>query len=341
MSTYGGNMKTLNNKNINGYEKLVASILALGISISVCSGCENVDIKDKANFSITEVDSNDLYRKLVNSTDVSNLDAFELVKDFIIDYGKYMDEDKLVESSKDLEIIHKYLDMEQTGYYDRESNTIVINDRTSTDDSALFRGMASFLGGFGIDVLDLGIAQEIANEYYKRNPDIYSKEVAYTNALMEIVGKDAMIDAYLSNDLEMLISEMEKYTSRADSITLIECMNSAVSFYDSYKEDGRQEDYNNFLACNEVFWVIGANMFKNKYGTIMDKDSIMCAYRTITTGTNYTDKKGLDGVEVNKGYFDEQEDSIIYSTNSTGMGEVINGKYITGGKESVKIKKRS
>lgn len=335
-------MKTLNNKNINGYEKLVASILALGISISVCSGCENVDVKDKADFSITEVDSNDLYKKLINSTDVSNLEAFELVKDFIIDYGKYMDEDKLVESSKDLEIIHKYLDMEQTGYYDRESNTIVINDRTSTDDSALFRGMVSFLGGFDIDVLDLGIAQEIVNEYYKRNPDIYSKEVAYTNALMEIVGPDVVIDAYLSHDAEKLISEMEKYTSRADSITLIECMNSAVSFYDSYKEDGRQEGYNNFLGCDELVWVIMDNIFRNEYGTNIDEDSTMNAYRTIIRRKNYTNKKGLKDVEVNKGYFNgQEEDSINYSTNSTEMGEVINGKYITGGKESVKIKKRS
>lgn len=330
-------MKTLNNNN-NGYLKLIASILTLEIFITGFSGCQRVENVDgKPDNSVSEVDSKDLFRQLCNSTDVSNIEAFELVKDYIIDYGKYMNSADLIKSAKDLKIVYKNLDMEQTGYYNKKSNTIVINDRINGDSNGvLFHEMEHFLsnGGTGIKTLDEGITQETRNEYYGRETGIYSKEVAYTNALTEIVGKDVMQKTYLSGDLELLINRLERYTSRADADTLIKCIDSAMSFYSSYTETGYQSDYNNYEACNAVVWVIMDSILISKLGINVADSEIFSAYWSITTGENHTNKPNVNRIYVSKDYYVGEKDTgkinYYFKNGYTSVeSEPINGKVNT------------
>ena len=338
-------------KRFNGRDKLIASILALGIFVGVSSGCYRVENVNTDKSSISDIDPSSLYRQMYNITDASNEHAFALVKDVIYDYGKYMDADTLIKKAETLNIHYEYLDEDISGYYKKSTNEIVINTRFRDDkDAVLFHEMMHFLSQSGFqqavesgsktlyfaDGENDGLSQEFTNEYYYREYERYTKEVALNNALMEIIDIEDMAKPYFRHNLNNLLNKMERYTSRRDAETLIHCIDGVSTYSSRYKNSGSKSDYNNYKECANLAWVIIENIYNKKYGNDIDNDPVMMAYKTIILDDNYTSEKDVTKVVVDKDYLIKDNDpKIIYYTK----GRIVDGKYTNN--KVVKIKKRA
>ena len=133
-------------------------------------------------------------------------------------------------------------------------------------------------------------------------------------ALMEILGKDIMLDSYFSNDIDQLLDRMDNYISRRDAEALVSVDESS-----------------------DLAWVIIENLYKEVYDSDMDKDPIMMGYKSIVCDKNYMDNKEYDRLVVDKEYFSDDEDAyIIYYFDKPF---VENGYYSNNKVENVKIKR--
>ena len=318
---------------VNGYSKLVSAIVTLGIMTSGLAGCVN---KDNSNDSVDTtsitnemIDTHSFYRTLYENANDDVKRALEDCREVIFEFGKYMDMNKLVDLISSLEIRHENLDISETGYYEKSSNIIVINDNMKNyNDSTLFHEMLHFLSQAGFqkeinvdgkkvficNALNEGMTQLVVNEFFINDTGVYTKEVAYVRALMEILGKDIMLDSYFSNDIDQLLDRMDNYISRRDAEALVSVDESS-----------------------DLAWVIIENLYKEVYDSDMDKDPIMMGYKSIVCDKNYMDNKEYDRLVVDKEYFSDDEDAyIIYYFDKPF---VENGYYSNNKVENVKIKR--
>ena len=148
---------------VNGYSKLVSAIVTLGIMTSGLAGCVNkdnsTDSLDTTSITNEMIDTHSFYRTLYENANDDVKRALEDCREVIFEFGKYMDMNKLIDLISSLEIRHENLDISETGYYEKSSNIIVINDNMNNyNDSTLFHEMLHFLSqaGFQKEMIDDG-----------------------------------------------------------------------------------------------------------------------------------------------------------------------------------------
>ena len=313
--------------NINGRQLLLTSILSLGIIISALSinGCVDYGEARAIEVSTVSVESQldpaSFYKELYNNSDSEfKKEILDLTKIAIKDNGNYIDQEDIINKFSQLDFVYTSNDELLTntsddiiGRYDPETNTIYLKEGLDEDVlyTTIFHEMLHFFSNSGFtslaidkkgyigDALNEGMTQLLVNEYYNNQLFVYSNEVSFTKALIEIVGNDFMREAYFSHDLDSLINELSKYSSYNDAISLLKNMDNAKV---AYNDDDR-ENYNVFSGrC----WDIIETIYFNKYGIDMEKDKLMMSYKE---GTSYDSV-----VSVSKKYYiDNKNDSYMVS----------------------------
>lgn len=313
--------------NINGRQLLLTSILSLGIIISALSinGCVDYGEARAIEVSTVSVESQldpaSFYKELYNNSDSEfKKEILDLTKIAIKDNGNYIDQEDIINKFSQLDFVYTSNDELLTntsddiiGRYDPETNTIYLKEGLDEDVlyTTIFHEMLHFFSNSGFtslaidkkgyigDALNEGMTQLLVNEYYNNQLFVYSNEVSFTKALIEIVGNDFMREAYFSHDLDSLINELSKYSSYNDAISLLKNMDNAKV---AYNEDDRE----NYSVFSRRCWDIIETIYFNKYGIDMEKDKLMMSYKE---GTSYDSV-----VSVSKKYYiDNKNDSYMVS----------------------------
>ena len=325
----------LNGNYLRGKDLLLGSILTLGIVANLIIINDIVDTyaygrnilsptmvvaesteenEFSTNFVDKKLSSSDFYKELYNNSDDEKKEILNLTKLVIRDNNDYLDQKDILNSFSSLKIVITSNDRLLTntsdniiGRYDQETNTLYLKEGLDEDvlNTTIFHEFLHFLSKSGFvstsfnkngyigDALNEGMTQLLVNEYFKNQLFVYSNEVSITKALVEMLGSDFMRECYFSHDLDSLIDELSKYVSHEDVISLLKNMDNAKIAYND-------EDRDNYDSFNRKCWDIIGNIYMNKFGKDIEKDSLMMAYKD---GTSFDSV-----VSVSKKYFIGNED---------------------------------
>ena len=325
----------LNGNYLRGKDLLLGSILTLGIVANLIIINDIVDTyaygrnilsptmvvaesteenEFSTNFVDKKLSSSDFYKELYNNSDDEKKEILNLTKLVIRDNNDYLDQKDILNSFSSLKIVITSNDKLLTntsdniiGRYDQETNTLYLKEGLDEDvlNTTIFHEFLHFLSKSGFvstsfnkngyigDALNEGMTQLLVNEYFKNQLFVYSNEVSITKALVEMLGSDFMRECYFSHDLDSLIDELSKYVSHEDVISLLKNMDNAKIAYND-------EDRDNYDSFNRKCWDIIGNIYMNKFGKDIEKDSLMMAYKD---GTSFDSV-----VSVSKKYFIGNED---------------------------------
>ena len=287
-----------------------------------------------------ELTGEELYEKLI-SLNEKEAPLIEMSKGVILDYGEYMNQQALLDTFADLEVVPTS-DREEISsglalaFYTKDENKIYIDDQLNVDSliqtcllhevlhyysqSGLY-DFNTYSDGYMGYALNEGLTEMINSKYNDGELFTYHREAAYAGALYEIVGPDALLKSYFGNSVEMLVDELSQYGSREDAIALIKNIDISKDSYESFVYYGNDEDYMNFVNANINAWGLISEMYEAKFDKDCNDDRLMSAYKSATMLENFV---GLDmdpmtdylvDVIVNKGYFTDNDEEATVEYN--------------------------
>ena len=336
---------------LRGYGRLTTMILSLGIIASafVATAIQNdvisyEDIKEPFSNEITVDDEKyvflsgeELYEEML-SKNPDLTEYLEMSRDVIVKYGEYMNQEELLSTIGNLELIPTHTRDEiasglALAFYSKDENKIFYDDRINMDHllkTCLYHEFLHYYSQSGLYDYDIyssgyigyavneGMTEMLNCELNDEEMFTYHKEAAYVGAICEIVGPEVLEEAYFSNDVDYLIDKLAEYSSEDDALALIKNIDIAKDSYESFVFYDNDDDYDNFFSANNYAWDILADMYEYKYGRDINEDSLMMAYKSATTLKNYSDfdfTEFGDGflvdVVVNKHYFVKPDNDVI------------------------------
>ena len=364
------------NNYLKGSGKLLIGILSVGLVITALTNIEfegnsfdntpkymlNNTYEGGSNTEEVEepINIENFYDELINRSG-DNSEYISYMRKPIKDNLDFLQHDELLSTIDDLQIIEadesSFANPDIIGKYEILDNKITVRDNLSDSEKydTIVHELFHYLSRSGIseandmndgylgDGLNEGITQELVNEYFSRNDDIYPIGVAYTKALAEIVGKDLILDAYFHGDLNILETGLSGYADEDSVYILLNNIDQATANYDDYINTHSIDDYESLMNNNEMAWEVLGDMYKLCYGKDIEDDKLMYLYKSATMLRD--EKSNVDFVYmgISKNYFnpdklDQENYDVYYYTN---YGEVIYDEFDESNRLKGKVKKRN
>lgn len=201
-------------------------------------------------------------------------------KNFLINYAKYLDEETIIKmctSAKTVDIKMMNEILEEIAWWvgsynpftNRFSVSYLSDQLVSHEKTHAILKNNMFETGLGF----FGYGLNEGLTAFCNNDLIYGDNQIIVNYLMFIVGFDKMIDIFLNKDLNCLIEELSKYTSKENVLKLISL--TTINTFADYKmdfiynltkaEDIQLSNLEKIYNRNKKIYGIIDEMFKNKY----------------------------------------------------------------------------
>lgn len=254
-------------------------------------------------------------------------DVYPELKDFMSNYGKYLDQDQILKALPNLKVVsNASFSGDTVAQYTYSDNTIKFsrelkNKAPGEAKKAKLHECFHFLFQQGFlesnrkykDIgwmLDEGLVSMLNQEYdVYEGRDNYKKASNYVRSICELIGTDKFMEYAGMHDLEGLIKELGKYSSEKEAKELIEDINKAGQYYRT-----------NGTSYDKSAWSKIEKMYEKKNGvSIRNSDDLLmkiygneinqCGYKI--PGAEFA-----SSAEANKHYFvkDGKNSVIIRET---------------------------
>ena len=255
-------------------------------------------------------------------------DIYPELRDFMSNYGKYLDQDQILKALPKLKIKSNVsLSGETIAQYTYKDNTIELskdlNYKTEGEaKKAKLHECFHFLFQQGFlesnrkykDIgwmLDEGLVSMLNQEYdVYEGRDNFKKASNYVRAICELIGTDKFMEYAGMHDLEGLIKELGKYSSESEAKELIENINIAGQHY---RTNGTSEDHSAWSKIEKMYENKNGVSIKNSDDYLMKiygNENNLCGYKI--PGAEFN-----SSAIANKHYFvkDGKNSIIIRETN--------------------------
>lgn len=146
--------------------------------------------------------------------------------------------------------------------------------------------------------LNEGYTEFLTSRYFTKQPSDSYNSLQHMSAMIEgIIGEEFMKKAFFSNDLNAVINELAKYSSREKAIEIILKMDKLVDI--GFKDLKKKQDLENEIKCDIANIGISKNKDKFESGELSEESYISQLYSNVLETNGFMPISVLDDDDKN------------------------------------------